>query len=167
MRKKLLTLILATMVALLFIACGGSSETTEEKTTSEESKELNIDWNKCIDDLKSGLSLDPDYTFVRDYDIQFKDDQITITAAVDDATSPEDALNFADTLVRQLNLYANQQDKNVKLGNKDYYGGIYDNYNALVGVAPIGKTDDSSEWFVYDAITSGKGPKLNLTKKYR
>jgi hypothetical protein len=163
MKKKLLSLLLVTLMAVSLAACGGSSESKKDDT---EAAELNIDWDKCINDLKEGLQLSPDYTFVRDYYINFEDDQISITAAVDDATDPEKALDFADTLVRQLNLYAQNQDGNIKSASKDYYGGIYDHYNALIGVAPMSYTDDSSKWFVYDAITSGNGPKLNLTKEY-
>ncbi|WNV59428.1 hypothetical protein RJD28_08185 [Oscillospiraceae bacterium NTUH-002-81] len=185
MKKKLVTLILTTTMALSITACGGSNSsdsskqnniTAQEETeaeqenlqedTPEEADSINVDMDKCIEDLKEGLPLEPDYSFVRDYYIDVKDDTITITAVVDDATDPEKALDFADTLVRQLNLYANMQDSSIALGNKDFYGGLYEHYNALVGIAPASKTQDSKEWFVYDAISGGK-TMLNLQKQYR
>ena len=67
--------------------------------------------DKCIEDLKEGRPLEPDYSFVRNYYIDVKNDTITITAVVDDA---------------------------------------------LVGITPASKTQDSKEWFVYDAINGRK-----------
>lgn len=150
------------------------NDTAEEKILSEESinkssdeilsvdentdqnKSFDIDINKCIDDLKTGLPLEPDYTFVKDYAILADGKDLTISIVVDDSTDPEKALDFADTVVRQLNLYANIQDSNIELGNKDFYGGLYTEYTALVGVAPYSQMNNTDEWFVYDAIVGGK-----------
>ena len=122
--------------------------------------------DQCISDLKDNLSLEPDYSFVQDYYIGVKDDQITITAVVDDATDPNVALDFADTLVRQLNLYAQMQDSSIDSASKDFYGGLYKRYSALVGIAPASKQDDPDSWFVYDGIVGGK-VMLKLNKAYR
>lgn len=137
-----------------------------EETIGSQEIESALDMDKCISDLRDNLSLEPDYTFVQDYYIGMKDNQITITAVVDDATDPNIALDFADTLVRQLNLYAQMQDSSIESASKDFYGGLYQRYNALVGVAPASKVDDSSSWFVYDGIVGGK-VMLKLNKAYR
>lgn len=129
---------------------------TSKNENAEQSEIFDIDINKCIDDLKAGLPLEPDYTFVKDYAILADGKNLTISIVVDDSTDPEKALDFADTVVRQLNLYANMQDSNVELGNKDFYGGLYTEYTALVGVAPYSKMNNTDEWFVYDAIVGGK-----------
>lgn len=122
--------------------------------------------DKCISDLKANLPLDPDYTYVQDYYIGVKDDTITITAVVDDSTDPSLALDFADTLVRQLNLYAQMQDSSIESSSQNFYGGLYTRYNALVGVAPASKTNSQKDWFVYDGISGGK-VMLKLNKQYR
>ena len=138
-----------------------------ESTIDEETTEpaISIDWDKCIADLKAGLPLSPDYTFVNDYHIEVDqtDKRITITAVVGDATAPEEALDFADTVVRQLNLYAKMQDGSIKPSTKDFYGGIYEEYSLLVGVAPASKatSEQIDEWFVFDSISLGIG-KLEL-----
>lgn len=196
MKKKFVAMLLVGVMIFSFTACGSSTskdkdsdskkieETvgTDEEDTDEsddveaeaekatdvdEESEETIDMNKCISDLKENLPLEPDYTFVRDYSISINDDdQIVISAVVDDATDPTIALDFADTLVRQLNLYAQMQDSSIESASKDFYGGLYERYSALVGVAPASKIDDKDSWFVHDGIVGGK-VMLKLNKAYR
>lgn len=208
MKKKIVAVLLASVMALSLSACGGSktdsssskSDTKKEKTvksdkksdeaTTEDSSDKanssesesqgkdsasstsdtqtvsSLDMDKCISDLKANLPLDPDYTYVQDYYIGVKDDTITITAVVDDSTDPSLALDFADTLVRQLNLYAQMQDSSIESSSQNFYGGLYTRYNALVGVAPASKTNSQKDWFVYDGISGGK-VMLKLNKQYR
>lgn len=190
MKKKLLTIMLVTTMALSFTACGDSSSsdnskssaktetavdktdestnTTDGTSSSNETSapSVSIDMDKCISDLKANLQLEPDYTFVQDYYIGVKDTTITISAVVDDATDPAFALDFADTLVRQLNLYAQIQDSSIESASKDFYGGLYERYNALVGVAPASQQNNTDKWFVYDGIVGGK-VMLKLNKAYR
>ena len=208
MKKKIVAVLLASVMALSLSACGGSktdsssskSDTKKEKTvksdkksdeaTTEDSSDKanssesesqgkdsasstsdtqtvsSLYMDKCISDLKANLPLDPDYTYVQDYYIGVKDDTITITAVVDDSTDPSLALDFADTLVRQLNLYAQMQDSSIESSSQNFYGGLYTRYNALVGVAPASKTNSQKDWFVYDGISGGK-VMLKLNKQYR
>ena len=208
MKKKIVAVLLASVMALSLSACGGSktdsssskSDTKKEKTvksdkksdeaTTEDSSDKanssesesqgkdsasstsdtqtvsSLDMDKCISDLKANLPLDPDYTYVQDYYIGVKDDTITITAVVDDSTDPSLALDFADTLVRQLNLYPQMQDSSIESSSQNFYGGLYTRYNALVGVAPASKTNSQKDWFVYDGISGGK-VMLKLNKQYR
>jgi len=174
MKLNLTKIALILSICLCLSACGKNDEvettsatteptptTTAEETTEAETEEsssseaFQIDWNKCISDLKEGLPLDPDYLFVQDYFINVDSDTITITAVVDDATAPEMALDFADTLVRQLNLYASMQDSNVAPSSMDFYGGIYEQYNALVGVSAQSTVNSQKDWFVFDSIVGG------------
>lgn len=141
-----------------------SQETTSSTSDTQTSSSLDMD--KCISDLKANLPLEPDYTYVRDYYIGVKDKTITITAVVDDATDPSLALDFADTVVRQLNLYAQMQDSSIESGSQNFYGGLYTRYDALVGVAPASKTNSQKDWFVYDGISGGK-VMLKLNRQYR
>ena len=56
------------------------------------------------------------------------------------------------------------QDKNIELGTKDYYGGLYDEYGIMIGVAPKNQVNNKDKWFVYQYITKGmhtkQAPKL-------
>jgi len=141
--KKIILLIMCCTVFLA--ACGGDSNTAP-----------NVDLSKCISDFESNMVLAPDYSYVKDYNIEVKNKDISITIVVSDGTSNSDALEFADTVLRQLNLYASQQDGSVALGNSDGYGGLYDYYSASVGVAHSSNTGNSSKWIIQDGITSSK-----------
>lgn len=155
MRKSFLsTLIMIMLVSL--VACGGSGS----------KKSYNVDMAQCVKDLKDGLILEPDYSFVKDYTIEANNNDLTISIVVDDSTTPEKALDFADTVVRQLNLYAQMQDSNIESSSKDNYGGLYKQYTTLVGVAPRSKIKNQDDWFVYGSIGSGS-VMLKLNKQYR
>lgn len=143
-----------------------TSTTSKEAANSHTSTKAEFDIDKCISDLQSNLKLNPDYSYVQDYYISAKNKKITISVVVDDYTNPQDALEFADTLVRQLNLYATTQDSSIEPSSLDYYGGLYDRYSALVGVSPASSSNNTKDWYIYDAIASGK-TKLKLNKKYR
>ena len=155
MRKIFLSMLI--MIALVsLVACGGGSS----------KKSYDVDMTKCIKDLKSGLVLEADYSFVKDYTIKVNDNDLTISIVVDDSTAPEKALDFADTVVRQLNLYAQMQDANIESSSKDNYGGLYKQYTTLVGVAPQSKIKSQDDWFVYGSIGSGS-IMLKLNEQYR
>lgn len=144
-----------------------SSELASSNPPVSASEILNVDWEKCIADTKASIT-DPAYfDYVKDVYIAVDTDaqQITLTAAVVDGTDPEVALEYADTMVRQFNLFAQIQDSKIRSASKDYYGGLYDYFSALVGVAPLSQIKETKQWYVYDAIAKGANTKLNLTKK--
>ena len=155
MKKNNLSMII--MIAIVsLVACGGS----------DSKKSYDVDMAQCIKDLKDGLILEPDYSFVTDYSVKTDGNNLTISIVVDDSTAPEKALDFADTMVRQLNLYAQMQDSNIESSSKDNYGGLYKQYTALVGVAPQSKIKSQDDWFVYGSIGNGN-VMLKLNKQYK
>ena len=93
---------------------------------------------------------------------QGDEEQITFTAVLDDSTDPAVALEYADTMIRQFNLYANIQDGSVSLGNLDSFGGLYDKYSIFIGIAPASKINDQDNWFIFDAIAPGVQPRHTI-----
>lgn len=131
-------------ICLIFLsACGSKGKDA-----------VNVDIEKCITDLENGLTLEPDYYYVEDYSIKVDGKDISITAVVTDGTSSSSAMDFADTLLRQINLYASQQDSNIAQGNSDGYGGLYDYYNAVIGISHHSNVNSKDDWIINDAITS-------------
>lgn len=156
-------------------------EVTEEPEATEETAEVTeepkkttkmiseLDWESCIDDVKKELT-DPEFfSYVNDIGVfvDQEEEKITLTAALDDSTDPSIALEFADTFIRRLNATAMLQNSYIKSASKDYYGGLYDIYSVLIGIAPISQTSDDSQWFVYDAVAKGAHTKIKLQKQYR
>lgn len=141
---------------------------SEPDSGKESELAYNVDWDKCLDDLKESVLNQEFFPYAKDVYVAVDEEkkQITFSAVVGDATDPSVALDYADTIVRQYNLMANMQDSNIVLGSKDYYGGLYDKYDILVGIAPQSKVDDSDQWFVYDASIAGAHKKFKLQKEY-
>lgn len=148
------------------------NETIESKneTSYKETTLYNVDWDKCTEDLKESVLNQEFFPYARDVYVAIDEQkkEIIFSAVVDDSTDPEVALDYADSLVRQYNLMANMQDSNIQLASKDYYGGLYDQYDVLIGVAPMSKTDNQDEWFVFHAIIAGAHDKnkIKLQKVY-
>lgn len=191
MKKKITTAMLIAAMSMSIMACGGDKTpetqvptteapvvtetvaTTEASATTEaletETEEITIDIDKCASELKDNLPLEPDYSFVQDYYIGLEDggDTIIFSAVVDDSVDPSRVLDFADTLIRQMNLYAQDQEPSLESSTKDFYGGLYKRYDALVGISPASQSNgDVKNWFIYDAITGGRVT-LKLNKQYR
>lgn len=156
MKKKMILTTFMLIAIFSLIACG----------SRDSKKSYEVDMTQCIKDLKEGLVLEPDYSFVNDYSIDVKGNELTVSIVVSDSADPEKALDFADTVIRQLNLYAQMQDSSIESSSKDYYGGLYKQYTTLVGVAPQSKIQEQDKWLVYGSIGSGK-VMLKLNKNYK
>ena len=172
-------------MALSLSACGGS-KTDSSSSKSDTKKEKTVKSDKKSDEATTEDSSDKAYSSESESSDQGKDSasstsdtqtvssldmdkcisDLKATLPLDHSTDPSLALDFADTLVRQLNLYAQMQDSSIESSSQNFYGGLYTRYNALVGVAPASKTNSQKDWFVYDGISGGK-VMLKLNKQYR
>ncbi len=166
MIKKFIFFCVVLSLLITLSACGSGSSNGNEKSANkdDEKVEYTVDWSKCLEDLKESVLNQEFYPYAKDVGVVVDDDQnrIAISIVVSDDTSPETALDYADTVVRQYNLMASTQDSNIASGSKDYYGGLYDQYDVLIGVAPQSKTGYKDAWFVSDAILSGAHNKIRL-----
>jgi len=144
-----------------------TQSTTIPETTTAEEAVFNVNWETCIAETKEELTDTEFFSYVKEIGIFINEEEkeITFSASLDDATDPAVALDFADTLIRRFNLSARAQDSTIKSGEKDYYGGIYDTYSIIIGIAPYSKTDDYKEWFIYDAVAVGAHTKIKLQSK--
>ncbi len=146
------------------------SFTAASSSVALTAQKFDVDWEKCIEDTKESVTGEH-FDFVKDLYIEVKEEEkeIIFTAALADATAPEIALDYVDTLLRQFNLFASIQDSDVALGSKDYYGALYDQYDVRIGIAPLSATNDTSKWFVFDHLKAGMHTKhkIRLGKAYR
>lgn len=151
----------------------GTETTTQESTIEEPTAEAftKVDWDTCIQTTKDQFLNNEFYQFVQSIDIEVNNDTkvITFNSVVDDGTEPDVAYELADSIVRYFNLAAQFQDGSVKGSSKDYYGGLYDIYNASVEVMAESDIDDSKKWFVKHVVGRGwhtRDP-IELQKIYR
>lgn len=196
--KKVISLALATLLcAAVFVGCGSGENTAKSssKSTSSSSSSrstsstepststnevtstvalptFNVDWDTCIAHTKEySLMVPENYPYVKDVHIEVNDDkkEIIFMAILSDSTDPEDALDYADLMIRQLNMWARMQDESIASSTKDSYGGLYDVYSIRIGIAPLSQSQNQSKWFVSDYINKGLHTKhtIKLEKAYR
>ena len=140
---------------------GDSSEESVSAESAEEIPEptstpapVTIDIDKCYQQMREEGATEL-YDFVQDFYVGLQEDgkTINISIIVDEATDPQKALEYTHMLIKELNYYAAEQDKTLEAASSESYGGLYDKYHALVGVATPSTTDDVDEYLIYDAIT--------------
>ncbi len=137
---------------------GGRKEDDKEKEDKSFYKAIkDIDWDKVIEETKKELTNPEYFGFVKDIHIEVKEEEskILFTAVVGDATAKDVAVDFADTLIRRFSGNVQIQNSNIKGPGHEYLGQVFDYYDILVGVAPFSKSDNSKEWYVFDAIPKG------------
>ena len=191
MKKKVIILAMVTAMcsAALLAGCGeeptqqasaveipSSSQSFDDNTNEVDSMAsspiFNVDWDRCINETKEySLMVTSNYPYVKDVYINVDDNEkeILFTAVFDDSTNPELALDYADTMIRQLNMFARMQDETIASSTKDYYGGLYDVYSIKIGITPLSQVKNQSKWFISDYINKGLHTKhtIKLEKAYR
>lgn len=129
-----------------------SAEETPEPTSTPAP--VTIDFDKCYQQMQEEGATEL-YDFVQDFYVGLQEDgkTINISIIVDEATDPQKALEYTHMLIKELNYYAAEQDKTLEAASSESYGGLYDKYHALVGVATPSTTDDVDSYLIYDAVT--------------
>ncbi|WP_377890411.1 hypothetical protein [Alkalihalobacillus sp. R86527] len=157
MKKSFINFLIITSLAFVITACGNdatdqepnsgqtnnetkqSEETEETKTTSEESPtpdEAAIEM--AVDSIK-------DYDMVKDAAIAVDGNDISFAIIANSSVTEETAKELGDNFVRMLGSFSGGESP-----SKDYYGGLYDDYSALVKVA-----DSSEEEIMMGAMSKG------------
>jgi len=147
-------------IALMLAACGGSGGKAKATpmpapTEAPTPTPIPIDFEKCYQKMKDEGSTVL-YDFVQDFYVGLGDDgkTINITVIVDDDADTSKVLEYTHMLIKELNMYAAEQDGSLEAASSDSYGGLYKRYRALVGVSTESNKDDSDKWLIYDAITN-------------
>ena len=142
----------------------GDSSASEASVSAESAEEIpeptstpapvTIDIDKCYQQMQEEGATEL-YDFVQDFYVGLQEDgkTINISIIVDEATDPQKALEYTHMLIKELNYYAAEQDKTLEAASSESYGGLYDKYHALVGVATPSTTDDVDSYLIYDAVT--------------
>ena len=80
---------------------------------------------------------------------------LSMTLMVKEGTTPEDAVVFADAVVRTLNDEASIQDFSIEASTEKSYGGYFDKTTLELIVMPDGMMEDKSTWLVDMTIPAG------------
>ncbi|GHU62739.1 hypothetical protein FACS189418_4660 [Clostridia bacterium] len=144
-----------------------TKQASEQDTDDEDSVESEILWNEVQDEAEV-LEDKEFYPYARGFRLKAneKTKVLELFALVADDTSPEDALGYANTIVRQVNEFAWVQNNEISRSSENYYGGIYETYTVKIGVSSTTDEKDSSKWFVNQTIEKGT-PFQELTLQHK
>ena len=142
--------------------------TNEPTQVPTEEITANINFDKSIEDLKEEILVTNKESFSFAKDIYVNVDEvekiITITVVVSDSTDKATSADFADTLIRRFGFMVNMNGGEYEAPTNDYYGefygGLYDEYDIMIGVSQESKTEDANAWLVNQAITKGTHEKI-------
>lgn len=138
---KMKNLLLMMGCAVLLCGCTKSNivnpETAAETAvaaTGEELKpdmkiyfDLELDKDQLKDDVEDICLDESDYPMAADIAFELKEDEerVDVTAVVKDGTSAEDALYFAEMLIKSINDECAMQDFSYGGSGDDTFGGLY------------------------------------------
>ena len=155
-------MIIALILSAVLVGCGGgsagsgSAAATKAPTPTEAPavEEVDIDIDKCFEAMKAANVL-ASYDIFQDFYIAMgSNGAINISIVANEAADPNKVLEYTHMLIKDLNWYAQQQDPSIESSSSDSYGGLYDRYNALVGVSTPSTVSDTDKWLIYDGITT-------------
>lgn len=155
-------MIVALILSAVLVGCGGGSASsgsaaaTKAPTPTEAPavEEVDIDIDKCFEAMKAANVL-ASYDIFQDFYIaKGSNGAINISIVANEAADPNKVLEYTHMLIKDLNWYAQQQDPSIESSSSDSYGGLYDRYNALVGVSTPSTVSDTDKWLIYDGITT-------------
>lgn len=169
MKSKItITILFLILLIIPFSGCLDDGETTtvQNKSVNSTNYDLITPANMTVEEIKNNEF----HPYVRDLRITVNETnkKITFIAVLNDSTSPDVALDFADTFIRRYHAYASMEnrDNDWNASSKNYYGGLYDTYTIDIAIAPVSKASDRDYWWVDQIIYPGTHRELKLTKMY-
>ena len=149
MKKKVL--IICGIAAMLLAGCTKSNIVTggPAEPVFETQEGIGLDWGQIGDDLDEEYLNNEDYPKAVSVNYSVDPDKKTIGA------TPEEAVAFANAVVRTINDEAAVQDFSIETSTEDSYGGFFQDYTLNLIVMPDGMMTDKSVWLVNMTIPAG------------
>ena len=116
-----------------------------------------LDWGQIGDDLDEEYLNNEDYPKAVSVNYSVDPDKKTIdlTLMMNAGATPEEAVAFANAVVRTINDEAAVQDFSIEPSTEDSYGGFFQDYTLNLIVMPDGMMTDKSVWLVNMTIPAG------------
>jgi hypothetical protein len=81
---------------------------------------------------------------------------VDYTIIVGDETTPEQAVQYANDLVRAFNDSVSKSDSSVAPSTDDYYGGVFDTYSFCMTIATNESVLNETDWLVCQTVKAGE-----------
>lgn len=156
MKRKLL--IICGISVMLLAGCTKSTIVTGGTVAPvfETRDDIVLDWGQIGDDLDEMFLENEDYPMAVsiNYNAQ-EDSELSLNLMVKEGTTPEEAVVFANAVVKALNDEAAIQDFSIAASTETTYGGFFDKTNLHLIVMPDGMMEAKSTWLVDMTIPAG------------
>lgn len=121
-----------------------------------------LDWGQIGDDLDAEFLNNEDYPMAVsiNYSVQPDQSMMDMTLMVKAGTTPEEAVTFANAVVRAVSDEAATQDFSFEASTEDSYGGYFKENALNLVVMPDGMMTDQSVWLVNMTIPAGSDEKI-------
>ena len=157
MKKKVL--IICGIAAMLLAGCTKSNIVTggPAEPVFETQEGIVLDWGQIGDDLDEQYLNNEDYPKAVSINYSVDPDKKTIdlTLMMNAGATTEEAVDFANAVVRTINDEAAVQDFSIETSTEDSYGGFFQDYTLNLIVMPDGMMTDKSVWLVNMTIPAG------------
>lgn len=128
-----------------------------------ETKEgIVLDWGQIGDELDAAFTENEDYPMgvSVNYAMDPETKTLDLTLLVEDETTAEDAVLYANAVVRGLNDEVATQDFSYETSSEESYGGFFKEYTINLIVMPNGSQSNESRWLVNMTIPAGSDEKI-------
>lgn len=162
--KKFVLILSAILVSTLFCSCkseDSSSSNSDAKVTTITNNAQFSGNNPAIANAINetyATALDTSvYPYAQELFISVDEDNklIDYTIIVQNDTTSDEAVEYSTTLLTMLNDYASSHDDSIAKSSDGYYGGVFDEYSALLTVATEDSVLTESDWLVCQTIDAG------------
>lgn len=157
MKKKML--IICGIAAMLLAGCTKSNIVTggPAEPVFETREGIVLDWKQIGDDLDENFLNNEDYPMAVSINYNVDPDKKTmdLTLMVHAGTTPDEAVSFANAVVRAVNDEAAIQDFSFEESSEESYGGFFKENTLNLLVMPDGMMTDPSVWLVNMTIPAG------------
>lgn len=121
-----------------------------------------LDWAQIGNDLDEQFVDNEEYPMALsvNYKLEPETKSIDITLLVKEGTTPEEAVEFANAVVRYMNDEAAMQDFSYEKSSDTSYGGFFKEYDAHLIVMPDYTMKEEQYWLVDMEIPKGSDEKI-------
>lgn len=162
MKKKVL--IICGITAMLLAGCTKSTIVTggPAEPVFETQEGIVLDWEQIGNDLDESFVDNTDYPMGVSVNYKMEPDKNTLelTLMVKEGTTPEDAVTYANAVVRGVNDEASMQDFSYAASTETSYGGFFQKNTVNLIVMPDGTMTNESLWLVNMTIPAGSDEKI-------
>lgn len=145
--KKIM--LICSLAVFLLAGCTKSRIVNPTEATGEEAGMPDYDFGSIGDELNKTYTKNDQYPGVEiAFQIIGGSSEASFGLTVKDGTTSEEAVAYAETVLKAFNDLFMKQDSAIQKSDDNYYGGFYDEYITALKVTPEGKKDDPSAWLI-------------------